>query len=367
MTENLILSDFFYDLPEDLIAQQPSDRRDDSRLITYQKGSIEHRQFRELPELLPEGSLIILNDTRVIPGRLQGYTPHGGQIEIMLLSPIAGTHNTCHWQAIGRPMKKLHQGQTVHFEDGQSADVIKKKDTATGPIIEIEFTMTPADFEVWIEANGQIPLPPYIHRDKKIKATASPDRDRYQTVFASHKGSVAAPTAGLHFTPEILENLSTRGMNTAYVTLHVGAGTFLPVKTQRPDEHTMHAEKYLIKTESYQRIQAAIKQERPIIAVGTTSFRCLQAFHQKTKYEACEQVLDRWHETELFIYPKNKSDRFEPWAVNGLLTNFHQPESTLFMLVCALLGFDEAHRLYKTAVAERYRFFSYGDGNLLWL
>jgi len=369
MNQNLTLEDFSYQLPEELIAQQPAERRDGSRLLEYRQGQINHHHFAEIASLIPSNSLLIVNDSKVIPGRIYGHTPHGGKVEIMLLSPSQPqeSEQTCRWQALGRPMKKLGPGQQLTFDGSCHGEIITRQQSKSGPFLEIEFKMSLAFFENWLDRYGQIPLPPYIRRDNPGAGNKSPDRDRYQTIFASHKGSVAAPTAGLHFTPEIFAELENRGITISPVTLHVGAGTFLPVKTEQPNEHSMHSELYMVQKDTYQKIQTAILEKRPIIAVGTTSFRCLQAFYQRSLNEPAEQLTNRWLETDLYIYPKHKQERYKPWAIQAILTNFHQPESTLFMLICALIGWQEAHAAYQTAIAKRYRFFSYGDATLLWL
>jgi S-adenosylmethionine:tRNA ribosyltransferase-isomerase len=369
MNRPLTLDDFDFTLPDNLIAQEPKDQRDQSRLLVWREQKPHDHVFSDLATLLPEGTLLVLNDTKVIPGRLLGQTPHGGRIEIMLLEPETGKQpEQTTWRAIGKPMKKLGAGQQIHFAEGCQGLVRDKVQTATGPVVTIDFNLSPQAFSEWLDHHGFIPLPPYIQRNQPLPARNSPDRDRYQTVFAQDPGSVAAPTAGLHFTPDVLERLQAQGIEIAYVTLHVGGGTFLPVKTDDPQAHQMHHERYRISRQSYQQIADAMAAGRPIVPVGTTSFRCLQAFglELKSPSASMNKTVDRWLQTDLFIYPRTAEDRYEPWAATGLLTNFHQPKSTLFMLVCGLIGWENAHQLYGHAIEQKYRFFSYGDATLLW-
>ncbi|MCX6128773.1 MAG: tRNA preQ1(34) S-adenosylmethionine ribosyltransferase-isomerase QueA [Proteobacteria bacterium] len=365
--ELLRLKDFYYELPERLIAQTPLPNRSSSRLLLRQaNGQIDHRQFGELPQLLPAGSLLVYNDSKVLPGRLLGLTQHGGRIELMLLRPLLGSNNR--WEALGRPLRKLHEGFQVNFPSGCIARVMKRIDNAPQPFIEVEFNLTHDNFFEWMELEGYIPLPPYIARPDAHTAPTSPDKERYQTIFAEERGSVAAPTAGLHFTPEIWQELHNAGIQTAPVTLHVGGGTFLPVKTDELAQHQMHEESYRISKSSYLAITKAKAEGRPIIAVGTTSLRCLESFGLAAKNLSDPiDLTDQWLQTRLFLYPKFRDDRYRPWAIDGLMTNFHQPESSLLMLVSALIGYEDMRSFYQKALTENYRFLSYGDTSLIWL
>lgn len=351
----LKLKDFSYDLPQNLVAQTPTQHRSDSLLLTYGgPGKIAKTAFKDLIKQLPENSLLIFNNTKVIPGRLLGKLESGGKFECFLLENTDRDKNV--WRCLGRPLKKIRPGKNLHFGENLCGVVTQKDEESFCLAFNIDF----AEFENWLNNNAFIPLPPYIKRDDPKVASASEDRERYQTVYAAVSGSVAAPTAGLHFTEEILEQAKSAHHTIGNVCLHVGAGTFLPVKTQEVAEHRMHAESYYIPAETLELIKNQQRLKRPIIAVGTTSFRAVESFFGQEQLTS-----DTWHETSLFIHPKFKNDRYTPRVFTHMITNFHQPESTLFMLICALIGYENAKEAYAFAIENNFRFFSYGDSSLL--
>ena len=332
-----------------------------------QNGSLLNHYVTDLPKILPANSLLIFNDTQVFPSRLIGQLETGGKVELFLLySPIHAKGSLV--PAIGKPFKKLKEETKVYFKDGLVA-CIKSRDTqSVSPTLQLEFNLNPEDLVNWTIRNGYVPLPPYIKRKQALPAKDSEDLLRYQTVYAKNLGSVAAPTAGLHFTPDLFSRLSAANIDTANVTLHVGAGTFMPIKTENIDAHDMHNELYSMPQATWNKIIQAKAEGRNIIPVGTTSLRCLESFARLINEGRCpSDLVDRWHDTKLFIRPKTKEDRFQSKLINGLMTNFHQPCSTLFMLICALVGYEEAKKMYAFAIENSYRFYSYGDSNLLWL
>jgi S-adenosylmethionine:tRNA ribosyltransferase-isomerase len=358
----VLVSDFHYDLPEELIAQQPLPDRASSRLLhlSAATGQFEDRQFRDFPDLLRPDDLVIFNNTRVFPARLYGrrggaksqlLSPHNpasrdflkGRVEVLLTRQLSQEPNE--WECLVRPGRKIGVGEHLFFgeHDQLQAEVITRGEFGER---HIRFA-TVNDFFSQVERIGHVPLPPYIARED-----ASHDRDRYQTVYARERGSVAAPTAGLHFTPQILFRLRERGIETAEVTLHVGLGTFQPVRVEKVEEHKLHSEQYSISAEAAEKIQRARTQARRIVAIGTTTLRTLEyaAKQEKGKIQAGSG------EADLFIYPGYKFQ-----VVSALLTNFHLPESTLLMLVCAVGEKEYVLNAYRHAVAERYRFYSYGD------
>ena len=357
----MLVSDFHYDLPEDLIAQQPLPDRAASRLLhlSAATGAFSDRQFREFPGLLRPDDLVVFNNTRVFPARLYGrrsglksqpLSPHNpasrdflrGQIEVLLTRQLQQHPNE--WECLVRPGRKIGVGERLFFGDHAE---LQAEVTARGEFGERHIRFAPVDdFFARVERIGHIPLPPYIARDD-----SSSDRERYQTVYARERGSVAAPTAGLHFTPEILACLHERGIETSEVTLHVGLGTFQPVRVDKVEEHKLHSEPYSISTEAAEKIRRARSQKRRVVAVGTTTVRTLEYAAQQTG-----EVQPGTGEANLFIYPG-----FKFRVVNALLTNFHLPQSTLLMLVCALGGKENVLKAYRHAVTERYRFYSYGD------
>ena len=333
------VSEFNYDLPEELIAQTPIEKRDESRLMVLNKEnqSIEHRTFKDIIEYLEPGDVLVRNNTKVIPARLYGKKETGANVEFLLLNNIEGDI----WECIVRPGNKLHVGTRVIFGEGiLKADVLE---VMPGGTRKVEFHYDGIFNEI-LDKIGLMPLPPYIHEELKQK-------DRYQTVYAKYNGSAAAPTAGLHFTPELLQKLEEKGIVIANVTLHVGIGTFRPVKEENVETHEMHSEHYYIKQEDVDKINNAKKNGKRVIAVGTTSCRVLETIADENG-----MVKETEGDTQIFIYPG-----YQFKCLDGLITNFHLPQSTLLMLVSALAGKDYIMNAYEEAVKEKYRFFSFGD------
>ena len=333
------LTDFNYNLPEELIAQTPIQKRDESRLMLLDKntGEIQHKIFKDIIDYLEPGDCIVRNNTKVIPARLYGKKETGANVEFVLLKNIQGDI----WEAMVRPGNKLHAGAKVVFGDGLlKAEILETLKDGTRKV-NFEYT---GIFNEILDQIGLMPLPPYIHESLK-------DNDRYQTVYAKYNGSAAAPTAGLHFTDELLEKLEQKGVIIANVTLHVGIGTFRPVKVENIEEHHMHSEHYYIKQEDVDKINKAKREGHRIIAVGTTSCRVLESIAKDNG-----EVEPTEGDTSIFIYPG-----YEFKCMDALITNFHLPESTLIMLVSAFAGFDNIMNAYNTAVKEKYRFFSFGD------
>ncbi len=337
------VSDFYYDLPEELIAQTPIEKRDESRLMVLDraKQTIEHKTFKDIIDYLEPGDCLVRNNTKVIPARLYGKKSTGAKIEFLLLNRIQGDI----WECIVRPGHKLKPGTEVEFGDGiLKATVL---DVMEGGTRKVEFKYEGIFNEI-LDKIGLMPLPPYIHESLK-------DNDRYQTVYAKYEGSAAAPTAGLHFTPELFEKIKEKGVDVANVTLHVGIGTFRPVKVENVEEHHMHSEHFYIKQEDVDKINNAKRNGKRVIAVGTTSCRVLETIADEDG-----MVKPTEGDTQIFIYPGYKFK-----CLDGLVTNFHLPESTLIMLVSALAGRDYIMKAYNEAVKEKYRFFSFGDAMLI--
>ncbi|MBX5475717.1 MAG: tRNA preQ1(34) S-adenosylmethionine ribosyltransferase-isomerase QueA [Clostridia bacterium] len=337
------VEDFDYDLPEDRIAQAPLPDRDAARLMVLRRTTreIEDRRFFELPELLAPGDLLVLNDTRVLPARLVGRRATGGTAELLLLHPEGRDGE---WRALARPHRRLRAGETLSFERGLRATLIEK--AAEGEVVvRLE---APGGWEAALREAGRVPLPPYIRRPLE-------DPERYQTVYAREEGSAAAPTAGLHFTPRLLEALQARGVETAYLTLHVGLGTFRPVHVERIDQHRMHAEWYRLPPETAAAVARARERGGRVVAVGTTVCRTLET---RATDEGLVEPGSGW--TDLFIYP---GFRFR--VVDALVTNFHLPKSTLLMLVSAFAGREFVLSAYRRAVESGYRFYSFGDAMLI--
>lgn len=369
----LSLGDFGYEAPERLIAQEPMPRRDDARLLVRDRqGGLRHRRVVDLTSELAAGTLLILNETKVFPSRLTARLETGGGVELFLVQEltdgVAASHGAL-WRCLAKPLKKLRVGRRLELDGGLVATVAAQAADGAQATVDVRFAATPAELATWVDRHGFIPLPPYIKRPQPEKAPTSPDRERYQTVFAARRGSVAAPTAGLHFTSELLAALEGRQIEIRPVALHVGAGTFLPVKSESLNEHKMHAETYCVPAATLAALLKARRERRPVVAVGTTSFRCLEDLYRRAgnNPDAMPAFADTWLSTDLFIYPHTREERYRPWVIDGLFTNFHQPYSTLFMLVSALLGLDATKDLYKEAVATEYRLYSYGDASLLWL
>lgn len=335
---------YHYDLPHELIAQYPLSKRDESRLmhLTCSSRSIENRQFKDLMHILQPGDLLVLNNSRVFPARLYGYKANGLKIQVLLLHPCR-EENT--WKCLLMPAKRVKQEQVLTFSENLQGLVYPEDDDGMRKI-KLSYT---GDFWQEIQKIGHIPLPPYINRPDEQS-----DRDSYQTVYASQSGSVAAPTAGLHFSDELIQGLRAKGVLFTELTLHVGIGTFRPVKVERIDEHIMHSECVEISTTAAEAVNKAKREGRRVIAVGTTSVRSLESFWDG------KILLDgnRW--TDIFIFP---GYRFG--VPDAIITNFHLPESTLLMMISAFAGYDFIKEAYEHAVAGRYRFFSYGDAMLI--
>lgn len=341
------LDTYFYNLPEELIAQTPADKRDMSRLLVLDKetGKIEHKHFCDITEYLREGDVLVINDTKVIPARIYGVNPkRAGEIETVLLRRVKDKDGEV-WECLTRPGKKTGVGDKVVYGDGLlEGEVIN---VCEGGTREIRFTYQGVFPEI-LDRVGTMPLPPYI--TKRLE-----DKSRYQTVYASHEGSAAAPTAGLHFTKELLEKISGMGVHIEKVLLHVGLGTFRPVKEEVITDHKMHTEYIKVTQETADRINIARKNGGRIISVGTTSTRTLESV---TDENGIVHAFEG--DTGIFIYPGYKFK-----AVDCQITNFHLPESTLLMLICALGGYENVMNAYGTAVEEKYRFFSFGDAMLI--
>ena len=333
------VSEFNYNLPEELIAQTPLKKRDTSRLMVLDRSenTIEHKLFKDIIEYLKPGDVLVRNNTKVIPARIYGKKDTGANVEFLLLNRIDGDI----WESIVRPGNKLHIGTKVIFGNGLlEAEVL---DVMPGGTRKVKFSYQGIFNEI-LDKIGLMPLPPYIHEELK-------EKERYQTVYAKYEGSAAAPTAGLHFTEELLEEVAKKGIEIANVTLHVGIGTFRPVKVEKIEEHDMHSEHYYIKEEDAEKINKAKKEGRRDIAIGTTSIRLLESISDESGF-----VKEQEGDTKIFIYPGYKFK-----CIDGLITNFHLPESTLIMLVSAFAERDYIMRAYEEAVKNKYRFFSFGD------
>jgi S-adenosylmethionine:tRNA ribosyltransferase-isomerase len=338
-----------------LIAQSPAQRRDASRLLLVAPGATEHHVFSELPALLQPGDVLVLNETRVIAARLIGHRhPTGGRVELLLLHPTAGLAydpSATAWTALAKPAKRLRLGQSVRFTDPVSGELLGDAQVTgeeDGGARQLEFSFN-VPFEQLLERAGRLPLPPYIHNDSQSA------QERYQTVFARIPGSIAAPTASLHFTPELLEELTARGIEIARISLDVGIGTFRPMHADRLDEHTMHAERYHLPTEAVAAILAAKEAGRRVVAAGTTVVRALEGAVADRG-----QLASGTFETSIFIRPG--------WTfriVDAMITNFHLPRSTLLVLVSAFAGRERILQAYAEAIEHRYRFFSFGDAMLI--
>ena len=332
-------SDFYFELPEELIAQTPIPERDHSRLLVLDRetGEIEHRHFYDLPEYLREGDCLVLNDSRVLPARLIGCRSSGGSVELVLLRDLGEGR----WECLSRPGRKTKPGTELSFGEGELKATVME--VAEGGNRIVQFHYEGIFLEV-LERLGKMPLPPYIKEELQ-------DAERYQTVYSRELGSAAAPTAGLHFTEELLDRIRAKGVKVCTVTLHVGLGTFRPVKEEEIEDHAMHSEFCIIPEETAQIVTETKRSGGRVIAVGTTSCRTLESF---SKEDGTLPAASGW--TNIFIYP---GYRFK--CIDALVTNFHLPESTLIMLVSALAGRERILNAYRMAVEERYRFFSFGD------
>ena len=333
----MLVTDFDYELPKELIAQHPMEPRDHSRLLVVNKdsGAIEHKHFYDLIEYLHPGDVLVFNDTRVIPARLHGFKDTGAHVEVFLLTRKDATD----WEVLVRPGKKLQVRAKIKFSDELSCEVIDHTDFG-GRVVRFSYN---GIFEEILDRLGETPLPPYITAPLE-------DKERYQTVYSRERGSAAAPTAGLHFTKELLQKIKDKGCEEVFVTLHVGLGTFRPVSEEKIEDHKMHKEFYTVSQEAAEAVNRAKTEGRRIIAVGTTSVRTLEAACKDGKLQAG----GNW--TNIFIYPGYKYQ-----LVDALVTNFHLPQSTLLMLVSALSTREIMLNTYKVAVEEKYRFFSFGD------
>lgn len=342
------VSEFDYRLPDELIAQEPAERRDDSRLLVLDResGGLEHRTFRDLPDLLQPGDLVVVNDTEVRPARLWGRKPTGGRVEVLLLEPVPDSGE---WRGLLRASRSPAVGTSILLDDDAAVDVVAR-DGAQWILRLRDRRGAP---EKILDRLGVMPLPPYIRREARDPRDEL-DRRRYQTVFARHPGAVAAPTAGLHFTPEVLEAFERRRVARATVTLHVGIGTFMPIRSETVEEHCMHAEQFRVPEATALAVDAARARGGRVVAVGTTVVRSLEANAEG------DRVRPGTGSCDLFIYP---GFRFR--VVDAMITNFHLPKSTLVMLVSAFAGREPVLAAYREAVKERYRFYSYGDAMLV--
>ena len=336
-------SDFDFYLPEELIAQTPLEKRDTSRLLHLDKqtGEIEHKHFYDIKQYLHKGDCLVLNDSRVLPARLIGARPTGGTVELVLLKDLGDNR----WECLSRPGRKTKPGQELVFGNGELTAVVEEVTLGGNRIVKFSYE---GIFLEILERLGKMPLPPYIKEELQ-------DSERYQTVYSKELGSAAAPTAGLHFTNELLAEIADMGVKICYVTLHVGLGTFRPVKADKIEDHEMHSEFCIVPEETAETVNAVKRAGGRVVAVGTTSCRTLESF---TTEDGTLQATSGW--TNIFIYPGYKFK-----CIDALITNFHLPESTLIMLVSALAGRENILNAYNTAVKERYRFFSFGDAMMI--
>ncbi len=336
----MLRKDFNFDLPEELIAQTPIDRRDNSRLMAVDKasGRILHRHFYDIIDFLNPGDCLVLNDSRVLPARLLGIrVPTGGAVEVVLLRDIGGGI----WECLTRPGRKTKPGTVLSFGNGNLTATVVDAGAGGNKLLKFEYEGV---FLEVLERLGKMPLPPYIHEELN-------DSERYQTVYSRVVGSAAAPTAGLHFTNELLDNIRQKGIDTAFVTLHVGLGTFRPVKSENVEDHEMHSEFFTVTKETAELVNKAKQTGHRVIAVGTTSCRTLESIADESGHIS---ECSGW--TNIFIYPG-----YSFKCIDGLITNFHLPESTLIMLVSAFAGRENVFNAYNEAIKEKYRFFSFGD------
>lgn len=345
--------DFDFDLPESLIAQRPSEQRGGSRLMCLKADKqAEFKPFAAIIDAFQGNEILILNDTKVVPARLYGQKETGGKVEVFFLEPLL------EGQFLAMTRGKVKPGHRVHLALGAQATLLSRDEHGRAIFdlsLSSEFTdrlKGEAALWAWLDEAGKLPLPPYIEREADDL-----DHERYQTVFAKEPGAVAAPTAGLHFTQNLLNALQDKGVSIAYVTLHVGPGTFLPVKSDDIDEHVMHSERYSVPLAT----QKLLKSQRPVVAVGTTCVRAIESF-----MALCEHNPETWgsealHSTDIFIKPG-----YQWRSVDGLLTNFHLPQSTLLMLVSAFAGYEQTMQAYQQAIEQKLRFYSYGDASLFW-
>ena len=348
----MLLSEYDYELPENLIAQMPADKRENSKMMVLSRKdkTISHKHFYDIVDLIDENSLLVMNNTKVLPARLIGHKDTGAKIEVFLLKQTQEGNNNQHlWDVLIKPSKRVKPDTIIKISDELSVKAIERLEENGEWLVELLFEGNNV-LDI-LHRNGQIPLPPYIERKIPNEDLKKLDFERYQTVYAKDEGSVAAPTAGLHFTKDILDRLQEKGVELAYVTLNVGLGTFRPVQCENILEHKMHSETFEISQKAAEQINDAKQTGRKIIAVGTTTVRTLETAYQK--YGCIKPCHDH---SELFIYPP-----YDFKVIDNLITNFHLPKSTLLMLVSALAGKDFIFNAYKEAVENNYRFFSYGD------
>lgn len=348
----MLISEYDYNLPEELIAQMPADKRDNSRMMVLNRKdrTISHKHFYDIVDLIEPNTLLVMNNTKVLPARLIGHKDTGAKIEVFLLkqnSKMQDEHEN--WEVLIKPSKRVKPDTIIKISDELSVRAIKRLEENGEWLVELIFNGNNV-LDV-LHRNGNIPLPPYIERKIPNEDLKKLDFERYQTVYAKDEGSVAAPTAGLHFTKEILKKLENKGVELAYVTLNVGLGTFRPVQCENVENHKMHSETFEISEKAAEQINRAKAEEKKIVAVGTTTVRTLETAYKKFGcIKACHD------HSELFIYPP-----YEFKVIDNLITNFHLPKSTLLMLVSALAGKDFIFDAYKEAIENKYRFFSYGD------
>lgn len=345
----MLLSEYDYSLPEELIAQMPADKRDNSKMMVLNRKdrTIFHKHFYDITDLLDKNTLLVMNNTKVLPARLIGYKDTGAKIEVFLLKQAEQGLRL--WDVLIKPSKRVKPDTIIKISDELSVKALKRLEENGEWLVELIFDGN--NILDVLHRNGQIPLPPYIERKIQNDDLRKLDFERYQTVYAKDEGSVAAPTAGLHFTNEILQKLQDKGVELAYVTLNVGLGTFRPVQCENVENHKMHSETFEISEKAAQQINKAQKEGKQIVAVGTTTVRTLETAYQK--YGCIKACHDH---SELFIYPP-----YEFKVIDKLITNFHLPKSTLLMLVSALAGKDFIFEAYQKAIENNYRFFSYGD------
>lgn len=348
----MLLSEYDYNLPEGLIAQLPADKRENSRMLVLDKENqtIEHKHFYDIVDILDKNTLLVMNNTKVLPARLLGHKDTGAKIEVFLLKPKDNNI----WDVLIKPSKRVKTGNIIKISDDLSVKIIKRLEDNGEWLVELIYDKSKNLLDI-LHNNGNIPLPPYIERKIPNEDLKKLDFERYQTVYAKDEGSVAAPTAGLHFTKEILKKLEAKGVELCEITLNVGLGTFRPVQTENILEHKMHSESFEISQKAAEQINNAIRTGKKIVAVGTTTVRTLETAYQKYGcIKACQDS------SELFIYPP-----YEFKVIEGLITNFHLPKSTLLMLVSAFAGKNFIFKAYQEAIKNQYRFFSYGDCMLI--
>ncbi len=351
MNTSLSSKDFLFDLPQDRIAQSPTDRRGGSKLLVYKNGSpLKKSKFENLHTHLPKNALIVRNNSKVFQARLIFESPHGGKRELFFIRNLATFAASSTWQTLARPLKKIKANKTIELPGKLEAKIIESDESG----LQVELPLDIKQVYKYLEEYGSTPLPPYIKREIAAKT----DKNRYQNTYSKSFGSAAAPTAGLHLTSSYEQKLAETGVEFVDVELCVGGGTFLPVTSKTPEDHAMHSESYFVSKAAATKIKEAKDSSRPVFAMGTTSFRAIEDFALN------EKDSDEWHSTNLFIYPKTRDDRHRSAIFDGIITNFHQPDSTLIMLMAGLVGFDAIKNCYEFALNEGFQFLSYGDSGL---